>query len=161
MYIPVLALFSGVFELPWWGDLLVGIGVTQVTIAPGSRSSFFSPPQPPRAPHRPRAATHFFRLWLWLTTGMRTREWVAVHRKHHAKCETVDDPHSPQVLGINAVLWGGVVLYVRESAHADAVERYGHGTPDDWLERNVYSRYVLFGLTLTGLADVLLFGIVP
>jgi stearoyl-CoA desaturase (delta-9 desaturase) len=92
---------------------------------------------------------------------MRTREWVAVHRKHHAKCETADDPHSPKVLGINRVLWGGVLLYVTESNKPATVERYGHGTPDDWLERNLYSRFVLSGLTLTGVADVLLFGMVP
>jgi stearoyl-CoA desaturase (delta-9 desaturase) len=107
------------------------------------------------------AASHFFRLWLWLTTGMRTREWAAVHRKHHAKCETVEDPHSPQVLGINRVLWGGVLLYVKEAAKPDTLARYGQGTPDDWLERNLYSKYVLLGLTLTGVSDVILFGIVP
>jgi hypothetical protein len=105
--------------------------------------------------------SHFFRLWLWLTTGMRTREWVAVHRKHHAKCETAEDPHSPQILGINRVLWGGVFLYVKTAADPVAVARYGQGTPDDWLERNVYSKYVLFGLTQMGVADVLLFGILP
>ena len=105
--------------------------------------------------------SHFFRFWLWLTTGMRTKEWVAVHRKHHAKCETAADPHSPQLLGINRVLWGGVLLYVAEAAKGDTVERYGRGTPDDWLERNVYSKYVLLGLTLMGVADVVLLGIVP
>jgi stearoyl-CoA desaturase (delta-9 desaturase) len=105
--------------------------------------------------------SHFFRLWLWLTTGMRTREWVAVHRKHHAKCETPDDPHSPQVLGINRVLWGGVFLYVTEAAKRDTIERYGQGTPDDWLERHLYSKHVVLGLTLMGLTDVVLFGIVP
>jgi stearoyl-CoA desaturase (delta-9 desaturase) len=92
---------------------------------------------------------------------MRTREWVAVHRKHHAKCETAEDPHSPQVLGINRVMWGGVFLYVKASADQAMVARYGAGTPDDWIERNLYSRYVLLGLTFTGMADVLLFGIVP
>ncbi len=107
------------------------------------------------------ALSHFFRLWLWLTTGMRTREWVAVHRKHHARCEVAGDPHSPKLLGINRVLWGGVFLYVAEAAKRDTVERYGQGTPDDWLERNLYSKYVLLGLTLTGLTDVIVFGIVP
>lgn len=154
-----LHFFSGVFDLPWWGIALVALGLTHVTIA--AVTLYLHRHQTHHALDLHAIPSHFFRLWLWLTTGMRTKEWVAVHRKHHAKCETVDDPHSPQVLGINAVLWGGVVLYVRESAHADTVERYGHGTPDDWLERNVYSKYVLFGLTLTGLTDVLLFGIVP
>ena len=154
-----LHLFSGVFDLPWWGMALVALGYTHITIA--AVTLFLHRHQTHHALDLHPIPSHFFRLWLWLTTGMRTKEWVAVHRKHHAKCETVDDPHSPQVLGINAVLWGGVILYVRESAHADAVERYGHGTPDDWLERNLYSRYVLFGLTLTGLSDVLLYGMIP
>jgi stearoyl-CoA desaturase (Delta-9 desaturase) len=154
-----LTLFSGVFDLPWWGLVLVALGLTHVTIA--SVTLFLHRCQTHHALTLHPIASHFFRLWLWLTTGMRTREWVAVHRKHHAKCETIDDPHSPQVLGINAVLWGGVVLYVRESAHADTIERYGQGTPDDWLERNLYSKYVMFGLTVMGVADVLLFGIVP
>jgi stearoyl-CoA desaturase (delta-9 desaturase) len=154
-----LDLFSGVFDLPWWGLVLVALGLTHVTIA--SVTLYLHRHQTHHALDLHPVASHFFRAWLWLTTGMRTREWVAVHRKHHARCETVDDPHSPQVLGINTVLWGGVVLYVRESAHADTVERYGRGTPDDWLERHVYSKYVLLGITLTGLSDVLLFGIVP
>ncbi len=155
----VLNLFSGFFDLPWWGLVLAALALTHVTIA--AVTLFLHRSQTHHAVELHPAVNHFFRLWLWLTTGMVTKEWVAVHRKHHAKCETVDDPHSPQVLGINAVLWGGVVLYVRESAHADTVERYGRGTPDDWLERNLYSKYVLLGLTLMGLADVLLFGIVP
>jgi len=74
-----------------------------------------------------------------MTTGMVTREWAAIHRKHHAKCETAADPHSPQVVGLNRVLWTGVFLYVRESRNPDTMERYGHGTPDDWLERKLYS----------------------
>jgi stearoyl-CoA desaturase (delta-9 desaturase) len=154
-----LDLFSGVFDLPWWGLVLAALGLTHVTIV--SVTLFLHRCQTHHALQLHAIPSHFFRFWLWLTTGMRTREWVAVHRKHHAKCETVDDPHSPQVRGINTVLWGGVVLYVRESAHADTIERYGQGTPDDWLERNLYSRYVLLGLTLMGTTDVLLFGIVP
>jgi stearoyl-CoA desaturase (Delta-9 desaturase) len=92
---------------------------------------------------------------------MVTKEWAAIHRKHHAKVETPEDPHSPQVLGINRVLWGGVLLYVKESRNRETIERYGQGTPDDWLEHDVYSRFVKLGLTLMGLADVILFGIVP
>ena len=154
-----LHLFSGYFDLPWWGYVLVALGYTHITIV--AVTLFLHRSQTHHALTLGPVPSHFFRLWLWLTTGMRTREWVAVHRKHHAKCETVDDPHSPAVLGINAVLWGGVLLYVRESAHADTIERYGHGTPNDWLERNLYSRWVLLGLTLTGLSDVLLYGLVP
>ena len=153
------SLLSGVFDLPWWGYGLAALGLTQVTIA--AVTLYLHRNQTHRAIDLHPAVSHFFRLWLWLTTGMRTREWVAVHRKHHAKCETADDPHSPQVLGINRVLWGGVFLYVRTAADPIVVARYGKGTPDDWLERNIYSRYVLFGLTLSGVADVLAFGIVP
>ena len=107
------------------------------------------------------AVSHFFRLWLWLTTGMVTKEWAAVHRKHHAKCDTPEDPHSPQILGLNRVLWGGVFLYVKEARRPDTIERYGHGTPDDWLERNLYSKFQIFGLTLMGVTDIVLFGILP
>ena len=152
-------LFSGVFALPWWGDVIVALALTHVTIV--GVTVFLHRCQTHRGLDLHPALSHFFRLWLWMTTGMATREWVAIHRKHHAKCETADDPHSPQVLGINRVLWGGVFLYVRESRNRAVIERYGAGTPDDWLERNVYSRYVLLGLTLTGLIDVILFGIVP
>jgi len=107
------------------------------------------------------AVSHFFRLWLWLTTGMVTKEWAAVHRKHHAKCDTPEDPHSPQILGLNRVLWGGVFLYVKEARRPDTIERYGHGTPDDWLERNLYSKFQILGLTLMGVTDIVLFGILP
>jgi len=105
--------------------------------------------------------SHFFRAWLWLTTGMVTREWAAVHRKHHAKCDGPEDPHSPQVVGINRVLWGGVFLYVQAARGAETLERYGHGTPDDWLERNVYGRHTKFGIMLLALLDLAVFGLVP
>jgi stearoyl-CoA desaturase (delta-9 desaturase) len=92
---------------------------------------------------------------------MVTKEWAAVHRKHHAKVETPEDPHSPQVLGLKRVLWGGVFLYVRESRRPETLARYGHGTPDDWLERHIYSKYLKLGLTLMGIIDIVLFGLVP
>ncbi len=152
-------LFSGVFDLPWWGYVIVALALTHVTIV--AVTVFLHRHQTHRALELHPAVSHFFRLWLWLTTGMVTREWAAIHRKHHARVETPEDPHSPQVLGINRVLWGGVLLYVRESRNRETIERYGHGTPDDWLERHVYSRYLKLGLTLMGLADVALFGIVP
>jgi stearoyl-CoA desaturase (delta-9 desaturase) len=152
-------LFAGVFDLPWWGLVLVALALTHVTIA--SVTIFLHRHQAHRALDLHPAVSHFFRVWLWLTTGMSTREWAAVHRKHHARCETADDPHSPQILGINRVLWGGVLLYVKEAAKDDTLRRYGHGTPDDWLERNVYSKYVLLGMTLMGGIDVALFGILP
>jgi stearoyl-CoA desaturase (delta-9 desaturase) len=154
-----LTLFSGLLDLPWWGDVLAALALTHVTIV--AVTVFLHRHQTHRALELHPAVSHFFRLWLWLTTGMRTREWVAVHRKHHAHCEVEGDPHSPKLLGINRVLWGGVFLYVKEAALPGTVERYGHLTPDDWLERNLYSRYVLLGLSLTGLTDAIVFGIVP
>ena len=104
------------------------------------------------------AAAHVFRLWLWLSTGMVTREWVAVHRKHHAHCEKEGDPHSPQLFGIGQVLLQGAELYRREARDAATLQRYGTGTPDDWLERHVYSRYTWQGVGLLLVADVLMFG---
>jgi stearoyl-CoA desaturase (delta-9 desaturase) len=152
-------LFSGLLDLPWWGLILVALGLAHVTIA--AVTIYLHRHQAHRALDLHPAVAHFFRLWLWLTTGMVTKEWAAIHRKHHAKCETADDPHSPQIHGINRVLWAGVGLYVKESHCPETMERYGHGTPDDWIERNVYSKLALLGLTICGSADVLLFGIVP
>lgn len=152
-------LFSGVFDFAWWGYAVVALALTHITIV--AVTVCLHRCQAHRALDLHPMVSHFFRLWLWLTTGMVTKEWVAIHRKHHARCETPDDPHSPQMVGINRVLWGGVFLYVRESHNRETIERYGHAAPDDWLERNVYSRHVMLGLTLFGMTDVLLFGIVP
>jgi len=152
-------LFSGVFDLPWWGVALVALGLTHVTIV--SVTVFLHRHQAHRALDLHPLASHFFRFWLWLTTGMVTKEWAAIHRKHHAKCETAEDPHSPQILGINRVLWLGVLLYVKEAYNRETLERYGHGTPDDWMERHIYSRFAVLGLTLMGVTDVVLLGIVP
>ena len=152
-------LFSGLLDLPWWGNVIAALLLTHVTIV--SVTLFLHRGMAHRAVAFHPVAAHFFRVWLWLTTGMTTREWVAVHRKHHAKRETPEDPHSPQVHGIHRVLWGGVFLYVKEAANPATIARYGDGTPDDWLERNLYSRYVLLGLTMMALIDLLVFGIVP
>ena len=152
-------LFSGLFDLPWWGLVAVALVLTHVTIA--SVTIFLHRHQAHRALDLHPIASHFFRGWLWLTTGMVTKEWAAIHRKHHAKCETADDPHSPQILGINRVLWGGVFLYVKESYNRDTLERYGHGTPDDYLERNLYSAHAIWGLTLMGALNVFMFGLIP
>jgi stearoyl-CoA desaturase (Delta-9 desaturase) len=152
-------LFSGFFDLPWWGDVLVALGLTHITIA--SVTIFLHRHQAHRALELHPIVSHFFRFWLWLTTGMVTKEWAAIHRKHHAKCETVEDPHSPQVYGINRVLWGGVFLYVKESFNSETMERYGHGTPDDYIEHELYSKHPVYGLVLMGLIDVALFGWVP
>jgi stearoyl-CoA desaturase (delta-9 desaturase) len=152
-------IFSGFFDLPWWGYMLVALGLTHVTIA--SVTIFLHRHQAHRALDLHPIASHFFRFWLWLTTGMVTKEWAAIHRKHHAKCETAEDPHSPQVYGINRVLWAGVLLYVKESYNRETLERYGHGTPDDWMERNLYTRHPILGLTLMGAINLALFGLVP
>jgi len=152
-------MFSGLFDLPWWGAVLVALALTHVTIA--SVTIFLHRHQAHHALELHPAVSHFFRLWLWLTTGMLTKEWAAVHRKHHAKCDTPEDPHSPQILGINRVLWAGVFLYVKEARKPETIERYGRGTPDDWLERNLYSRFKILGLVLMGVTDIILFGIVP
>jgi stearoyl-CoA desaturase (delta-9 desaturase) len=154
-----MELFAGWLDLPWWGHAVAALALTHVTIA--SVTIFLHRHQAHRALDLHPAASHFFRAWLWLSTGMVTREWVAVHRKHHAKCDTAEDPHSPQVLGLNRVLWGGVFLYVKEANRPDTIERYGQGTPDDWLERNVYDKLAMFGVFITLAIDLLLFGVVP
>ena len=102
---------------------------------------------------------HFFRFWLWLTTGMLTKEWTAVHRKHHADCETEEDPHSPQIFGLSKVLWEGAELYRETSVKPDVLERFGRGTPDDWMERNVYSRFKISGIGSMMVIDLVLFGV--
>jgi len=152
-------LFSGIFDLPWWGCVVAMLALTHVTIA--AVTIFLHRCQAHRALDLHPAASHFFRLWLWLTTGMVTKEWVAIHRKHHAKCETAEDPHSPQIYGLNRVLWLGVFLYVKEAFNRQTLARYGHGTPDDWIERNLYSGHSMLGLVLMGAVNIALFGLVP
>jgi stearoyl-CoA desaturase (delta-9 desaturase) len=150
-----LSFLNGVFDLPWWGYVLVTLGLTHVTIA--AVTIFLHRHQAHRALDLHPIPSHFFRFWLWLTTGMVTKEWAAIHRKHHAKCETAEDPHSPQVLGIDRVMWQGAELYRKEAANAETLERYGHGTPDDWLERNVYKRDKL-GVSIMMIINLVLFG---
>jgi stearoyl-CoA desaturase (delta-9 desaturase) len=152
-------MLSGIFDLPWWGHALVALALTHVTIA--GVTIYLHRHQAHRALDLGPLPSHFFRFWLWLTTGMVTKEWAAIHRKHHAKCETADDPHSPQVLGLNRVLWGGVFLYVKESHNAETMARYGHGTPDDWLERHLYTPGQKLGILLMLAIDLALFGPVP
>jgi stearoyl-CoA desaturase (delta-9 desaturase) len=146
----------GLIELPWWGYVLVILGLTHITIA--SVTIYLHRHQAHHALDLHPLASHFFRAWLWLTTGTITREWVAIHRKHHAKCETVDDPHSPQIHGINKVLFDGVDLYRREAAVAETLERFGHGCPHDALERHLYARHSRLGVALMLVIDLILFG---
>jgi stearoyl-CoA desaturase (Delta-9 desaturase) len=151
--------FSGLLDLPWWGYAAAALVLTHITIA--SVTIYLHRCQAHRALELHPLVSHFFRFWLWLTTGMVTKEWAAIHRKHHAKVETADDPHSPQVHGINRVLWLGVFLYVKEAHNAETMERYGHGTPDDWMERNVYTPYSAWGVFLLLAVNLLIFGVVP
>ena len=149
-------MLQAVFDLPWWGYVVVALALTHVTIA--AVTIFLHRHQAHRALELHPAVSHLFRFWLWLTTGMVTREWVAIHRKHHARCDDQGDPHSPQLFGIRRVLWAGAELYRTEAQNADTIGRYGRGTPDDWLERRVYARHPILGVALMLVADVVLFG---
>jgi stearoyl-CoA desaturase (delta-9 desaturase) len=150
-------MYAGLVDLPWWGYVLITLCLTHVTIA--AVTIFLHRQQAHRALELHPLVAHFFRLWLWLTTGMVTKEWAAVHRKHHARCETAEDPHSPRVHGIHRVLWTGVFLYVAEARKRETLQRYGHGTPDDWLERHLYTPWHKLGVVIMLVLDVLFFGV--
>lgn len=149
-------LSHGLLEATWWQIVLYTLLTTHVTIA--AVTIFLHRSQAHRALDLGPIPSHFFRFWLWLGTGMVTKEWVAIHRKHHAKCETEDDPHSPQTRGIKTVLLTGSELYRTEAKNAETLKKYGHGTPDDWIERHVYSRYTWQGVGLMLIINLLLFG---
>jgi len=151
-------MFTGVYDLPWWGYVGYTLIMTHITIA--AVTIYLHRHQAHRALELHPLASHGFRLWLWLTTGMVTKEWTAIHRKHHAKCETVDDPHSPKIHGIRKVLLEGAELYRTESANRHTLERYGHGTPNDWVERNVYGRFTVMGISLLFILNFVLFGFI-
>lgn len=151
-----LDLISGVFDMPWWGYVVVTLVMTHITIA--SITIYLHRHSAHRALELHAIPSHFFRFWLWLTTGMVTKQWTAIHRKHHAKCETKDDPHSPVVVGIKKVLLEGSELYRAEAKNQETMDRYGYGTPDDWMERNVYSKHSAKGVALMLIIDVVLFG---
>jgi stearoyl-CoA desaturase (delta-9 desaturase) len=146
----------GIFDWPWWSYLLVTLGLTHVTVI--AVTVFLHRQQAHHALDLHPLVSHFFRLWLWLTTGMNTREWVSVHRKHHVNCETPDDPHSPQIYGIKRVLWGGVFLYVKEAHKPETLRLYGRGTPDDWIEKHLYTPFQKLGVVVMLLIDTVLFG---
>jgi stearoyl-CoA desaturase (delta-9 desaturase) len=147
---------SGYFNLPWWGYVLVTFAATHITII--SVTIFLHRHQSHRALYLHPIISHFFRFWLWLTTGIVTQEWVAIHRKHHTKCESPEDPHSPQVFGILEILLKGAEYYRAEAKRTETLELYGHGTPDDWIERNLYSRYPSLGISLMMVIDLIAFG---
>ena len=144
------------WNLPWWGYVVITLALTHVTIA--SVTIFLHRHQAHRALDLHPAVSHFFRFWLWLTTGMITKAWASIHRKHHAKCETAEDPHSPQVMGLKKVFFEGAELYRAEAKNKETLEKYGHGTPDDWMERNVYTPHSAKGIVLMLLIDIALFG---
>jgi stearoyl-CoA desaturase (Delta-9 desaturase) len=148
---------GGLMQLSWWQLILAALLLTHVTIA--AVTIYLHRSQAHRAVDLHPVVANFFRAWLWLTTGMQTREWVSIHRKHHAKCETPEDPHSPQTRGIKTVLWSGAELYMAEAENQETLTRYGHGTPNDWVERNVYSRYTWQGVGLMLGIDLVLFGV--
>jgi stearoyl-CoA desaturase (delta-9 desaturase) len=149
-------LANGYLDWTWLQITIFTLVVTHITIA--AVTIFLHRCQAHRALDLHPIASHFFRFWLWLTTGMVTKEWASIHRKHHAKCETVDDPHSPVILGIGTVLSRGAELYKSEAANQETLEKFGHGTPDDWLERNIYSKFSWQGVAIMLIIDVFLFG---
>ena len=149
-------LSQGMLNLAWWQVLIYTLVVTHITIA--SVTIYLHRHQAHRAMDLHASVAHFFRFWLWLTTGQVTKEWVAIHRKHHAKCETKDDPHSPHAHGIETVFWKGAELYRAESKNLETLAKFGHGTPSDWVERNIYTRFSWQGVALMLIIDLALFG---
>ncbi|EFI60480.1 MULTISPECIES: fatty acid desaturase [Comamonas] len=148
---------NGLWDLSWWQLLLYTLITTHFTIA--GVTIYLHRSQAHRALDLGPIPSHFFRFWLWLGTGMVTKEWVAIHRKHHAKCETADDPHSPQTRGLGKVMREGAELYRAEAKNEETLRKYGHGTPDDWMERNIY-RHSVMGPSLMLILNVALFGVI-
>lgn len=146
----------GLIDASFGAMALYLLVVTQLTIL--SVTLYLHRSQAHRGVDFHPAIAHFFRFWAWLTTAMVTKQWVAVHRKHHAKVETEEDPHSPMVFGIKRVFWQGVELYRVAASDKATEEKYGRGTPDDWIERHVYARYPDMGPTLLALISIALFG---
>lgn len=146
----------GILTLPWWGYIIVLAVFTQLTIY--SVTLYLHRCQAHRALTFHPIASHFCRFWLWISTGIVTKEWAAVHRKHHARVETDEDPHSPVTKGIDNVFFRGAELYRIECENEETLERFGQGTPDDWLERNVYTRHSSLGIILMLLTNLMLFG---
>jgi stearoyl-CoA desaturase (Delta-9 desaturase) len=151
-------MYSGIFNLPWWGYVAAALAMTHITIA--AVTIYLHRHSAHRALDLHPVVSHFFRFWLWLTTGMETKEWTAVHRKHHARCETPEDPHSPQILGIRKILWQGADIYKVEAKNRVTLEKFGQGTPDDWMERNVYAPHSVAGIASMMIIDFALFGFI-
>ena len=150
-------MLDGILDAHWTSMLAYLLLATHLTIV--AVTVYLHRCQAHRALDLHPVIAHGFRFWLWLTTGMVTKQWVGVHRRHHARCETAEDPHSPQVLGLSKVLWQGAELYREAAGRDDLVERYGHGTPDDWIERRLYTRWNVAGVSLLLIVDFMLFGV--
>jgi len=148
---------GGLFDLSVWQMVAYTLVVTHITIA--GVTIYLHRHQAHRALELHPIVSHFFRFWLWLTTGQVTKEWAAVHRKHHAKCETVEDPHSPQTHGIKKVLLEGAELYRTETKNKETLAKYGHGCPNDWIENNLYTKYSWLGVSVLLPLSVMLFGV--
>jgi len=147
----------GALNLSAWGYVIVTLVMLQITMM--AVTLYLHRDQAHRAIDLHPVLRHFFRFWIWCTSGMLTREWVAVHRKHHAFCETKDDPHSPQIYGLKKVLLEGAELYRTEKNNRETVEKFGRGAPNDWLEKNIYLRVPYGGILLMAIADLILFGV--
>jgi len=151
-------LSNGITRFSAWEVFFYTMIVTHITIA--SVTIYLHRCQAHRALDLHPVVSHFFRFWLWLTTGQVTKEWASIHRKHHAKCDTEEDPHSPVTRGIKKVFWEGAELYRAESKNKETMEKYGHGTPDDWMERNVYTRHSALGVSSLLVINFALFGVI-
>src|SRR4051812_4287117 len=151
-------LSNGLTRATSWQVVVYTLVVTHITIA--GVTIYLHRCQAHRALELHAIPSHFFRFWLWLTTGMVTKEWAAIHRKHHAKCETEEDPHSPVVRGIDKVLLEGSEMYRAEAKNLETLEKYGHGTPDDWIERNLYTKHSALGVSVLMVINVMLFGVI-
>jgi stearoyl-CoA desaturase (delta-9 desaturase) len=149
---------QGLTGAAWWQVLVFTLGVTHITIA--AVTIYLHRCQAHRALDLHPVVSHFFRFWLWLTSGMVTKEWAAIHRKHHARCETGDDPHSPVRWGLQKVLLQGSELYRAEAKNLETLQKFGHGTPDDWIERSLYTRHSALGVFIMLGIDLLLFGVI-
>ncbi|PLY44611.1 acyl-CoA desaturase [Janthinobacterium sp. ROICE36] len=149
---------TGITDLSAWQVFLYTMLVTHITIA--SVTIYLHRHQAHRALELHAIPSHFFRFWLWLTTGQVTKEWAAIHRKHHAKCDTEEDPHSPVTRGIKKVFWEGAELYRAESKNMETMAKYGHGTPTDWIERNLYTKYSWLGVVSLFVINFVLFGVI-
>ncbi len=147
---------NGLLDWSWWQIVLYTLLTTHITIV--AVTVFLHRAQAHRALDLHKIPSHFFRFWLWIGTGMVTREWVAIHRKHHAKCETEEDPHSQQTRGIDTVMWRGAELYRAEAKNKETIAKFSHGVPNDWIERNLYSRFGWQGVGLMLILNLALFG---